>query len=107
MSDKNLEWVEINVIDVDAKATGVKNVHSFQITLAMVQIRVVVDMEAMDPDEEVAGVVQVEVEAVAVQCAVALLMVEEIWEVVQDMGATHTVEEAHKILIRLLLLLHT
>ena len=37
----------------------------------------------MDPDEEVAGVVQVEVEAVAVQCAVALLMVEEIWEAVQ------------------------
>ena len=31
--------------DVGAKATGVKNVHSFQITLAMVQIRVVVDME--------------------------------------------------------------
>lgn len=107
MSGKNLEWVEINVIDVDAKATGVKNVLSFQITLAMVQIRVVVDMEAMDPVEEVAGVVQVEVVAVAVQCAVALLMVVEIWEAVQDMGATHTAEEAHKTLIRLLLLLHT
>ena len=37
----------------------------------------------MDPVEEVAGVVQVEVVAVAVQCAVALLMVVEIWEAVQ------------------------
>ena len=37
----------------------------------------------MDPDEEVAGAVQAEVEAVAVQCAVALLMVVEIWEAVQ------------------------
>ena len=35
----------IKYSDVDAKATGVKNVLSFQITLAMVQIRVVVDME--------------------------------------------------------------
>ena len=37
----------------------------------------------MDPVEEVAEVVQVEVVAVAVQCAVALLMVVEIWEAVQ------------------------
>ena len=37
----------------------------------------------MAPVEEVAGVAQVEVVAVAVQCAVALLMVVEIWEVVQ------------------------
>ena len=38
-------FFNIKYLDVDAKATGVKNVHSFQITLAMVQIRVVVDME--------------------------------------------------------------
>ena len=38
-------FFNVKYSDVDAKATGVKNVHSFQITLAMVQIRVVVDME--------------------------------------------------------------
>ena len=38
-------FFNIKYSDVDAKATGVKNVHNFQITLAMVQIRVVVDME--------------------------------------------------------------
>ena len=37
----------------------------------------------MDPVAEVAEVVQVEVVAVAVPCAVALLMVVEIWEAVQ------------------------
>ena len=37
-------FFNIKYSDVDAKATGVKNVLSFQITLAMVQIRVVVDM---------------------------------------------------------------
>ena len=40
----------------------------------------------MDPVEGVAEVVQVEAEAVAVQCAVALPMVVEIWEVVQVMS---------------------
>ena len=37
----------------------------------------------MDPAEEVAGVVQVEVVDVVVQCAVALLTGVEIWEAVQ------------------------
>ena len=40
-----IRFLNIKYSDVDAKATGVKNVLSFQITLAMVQIRVVEDME--------------------------------------------------------------
>lgn len=64
--DKSQEWEEINVIDVAVRDIGVKNVHSFLITLGMVLLtKEVEDLEVMVllvVEEEEEALEQVEVE---------------------------------------------